>query len=422
MFNSTKKVILIASLTSLITSVVIVGLMVGIFRIYILKRINQVPPSIIREIVKTETDQKILEEIKNLSSRDIREEKIVEIVKKAGPSVVSIVASKDLPIIEQSFTSPFDNLPNGEFFKQFFPGLQVPQQRQKGTEKKQVAAGTGFIVSTDGLILTNKHVVSLNDVEYTVLNNKGEKFAATVLARDPVQDLAILKIKKTDLIPLALGDSENLEVGQTIIAIGNALGEFENSVSVGVISGLKRNISASGGGITESLENIIQTDAAINQGNSGGPLLNLKGEVIGINVATVIGAQNIGFSIPINNAKRDISNVKATGKISYPFLGVRFMILDKTLSDKNNLPVEYGARIIRGDNSADVAVTPGSPADKAGLKENDIILEFDGLKITTENPLNKLIGKKSVGDTVALKILRDGKETIIKVILKERKN
>ena len=418
---STKKVIILTILTSLVTSILATGFIVGFFRIDILKRFGQIQPSIIREIVKVETDQKILEEIEKLSSRDLREEKIIDIIKKTGSSVVNIVASKDLPVFEQFNTNPFEGTPNGEFFKQFFPNFQVPQQRQNGTEKKQVSAGTGFIVSSDGLILTNKHVVSLDDVEYTVINSKGEKFPAKVLARDPVQDLAIIKIKKNNLTPLVLGDSEKIEVGQTIIAIGNALGEFENSVSVGVISGLKRNISASGGGVMESLENIIQTDAAINQGNSGGPLLNLNGEIIGINVAMVIGAQNIGFAIPINSAKRDIESVKVTGKISYPFLGVRYKILDKTTADKNNLPVEYGAWIIRGDKPTETGVTPGSPADKAGLKENDIILEFDGIKITEENPLSKLVGKKSVGDTVNLKVFKGGKEVIIKVVLKERK-
>ncbi|MBI3458705.1 trypsin-like peptidase domain-containing protein [Candidatus Azambacteria bacterium] len=415
-------------LTSLITSILVAGLIVGFFRVDILNKFGKIPPSIIREIVKVETDQKIIEElekIKNLSSRDSsrdpREEKIINLVKKTGGSVVNVIASKDLPVFEQSFVNPFEGTPNADFFKQFFPGFQVPQSRQKGTEKQQVSAGTGFIVSSDGLILTNKHVVSLDDVEYTVLNNKGEKFPAKVLARDPVQDLAIIKIEKNNLTSLVLGDSEKLEVGQTIIAIGNALGEFENSVSVGVISGLKRNISASGGGVTESLENIIQTDAAINQGNSGGPLLNLDGEVIGINAATVIGAQNIGFAIPINNAKKDIASVKVTGKISYPFLGVRYTILNKENSAKNNLSVEYGAWI-RGNSSTEPAVTPGSPAEKAGLKENDIILEFDGIKITEENPLNKLVGKKSVGDTINLKVLKGGKEVTVKVILKERKN
>ena len=340
------------------------------------------------------------------------EKAIISAVKEVSPSVVSIIITKELPIIEEYWISPFE-----EFFG---PGIEIPQYRQKGTKKQEVGGGSGFIVSEDGLILTNKHVVSDEEADYTVLTNDGEKFSATILARDPVQDLAIIKIKSDKkLKPVNLGDSSALQIGQTVIAIGNALGEFRNTVSVGVISGLGRTISASGGGMVETLEDVIQTDAAINQGNSGGPLLNLKGEVIGINSATVIGAQSIGFSIPINKAKRDIEQIQKTGKIVYPFLGVRYVLITEAIKEKNNLPVDYGAWVTKGDQG-EPAVTSGSAAEKAGLKNEDIILEFNGEKITTDNSLAKIITKYNPGEKVVLKILRDKKEKTIEVVLGER--
>jgi len=251
------------------------------------------------------------------------------------------------------------------------------------------------------------------------------------LARDPVQDLAIIKIEQEittnhngeseikPFIVAKLGDSSNLQIGQTVIAIGNSLGEFRNTVSVGVISGLGRTITASGGGLIETIEDVIQTDAAINQGNSGGPLLNLKGEVIGINTATVISAQNIGFAIPVNKAQKDIEQVKKIGKIVYPFLGIRYILINEEIQKENNLPVNYGAWIISG-SEGELAIFPGSPAEKIGLKENDIVLEFNNEKISLENSLAKIIMKYNPGDKVKLKILRGNKEKIVTVILDER--
>ncbi len=418
--NDLKKILIITILISFLTSVLVAGLITGISEINFSKKIGTIEPSITKKETVREPEE-IIKEIKYLP-QTTNEEKIISIVKKAEDSVVSIVASRDLPVIEQFFINPFEGTPNEEFFEQFFKEFGIPQQRQNGTEKREISAGTGFIVSPDGLILTNKHVVSLENVEYTVVSNTGEKYPAKVLAKDPIQDLAIIKIEKNGLKTIPLGDSNKIEVGQTVIAIGNALGEFENTVSVGVISGLRRNIVASGGGISETLEDIIQTDAAINQGNSGGPLLNLKGEAIGINTAMVAGAQNISFAIPIEKAHKALSDVKTKGKITYPFLGVRYLIINKTIAEKNNLTVDYGAWIIRGDSPTEPAITPGSPAQLSGLKENDIILEFDNIKITTKNNLAKLIAQKSVGDTVTMKVLKDGKEITIKVTLAERKS
>lgn len=354
-----------------------------------------------------------------------QEELVVAAVKKATPSVVSIIITKDLPVMEQYFQE-YNPFGNDDFFKQFFgedffAPFQIPQYRQKGTEKKEIGGGTGFIVSSDGLILTNSHVVSDTEAEYTVLTNEGEKISARVLARDPIEDLAVLKIERNNLPVVELGNSDNIQIGQTVIAIGNALGEFRNTVSVGVISGLKRSISANTSfGQKENLSEVIQTDAAINPGNSGGPLLNLKGQAVGINVAMAQGAENIGFSLPINKAKRDIEQVKQKGKIVYPFLGVRYIVINSQIKEQNNLPVDYGALILRGENENELAVIPGSPADKAGLVENDIILEINGQKITQESPLVQLIMKYQPNETVSLKILHQGQEKTISVVLGEK--
>jgi len=363
----------------------------------------------------------------NYLNRNDYEKQIIQTVKKSSPAVVSIIVTKDLPVLEKYYQE-WDPFGGDEFFKRFFGDdffspfkFRIPQYRQKGTEKREIGGGTGFIVSPDGLILTNRHVVADKEAEYIVLTNKGEKLEAEVLARDPVQDIAILKVKGQNLPTLPLGDSDNLQIGQTVIAIGNALGEFRNTVSVGIISGLKRSITAQSGlGETERLSEVIQTDAAINRGNSGGPLLNLKGEVIGINVAMAMGAENIGFALPINLAKRDLAQVKATGKISYPFLGVRYVLINENIQKKNNLSVGYGALIVRGKDASEPAVIPGSPADKAGLEENDIILELNGQKITQENDLAKLIQKYNVGDVIELKVLHKGREKILRVKLGER--
>lgn len=345
------------------------------------------------------------------------EEAVIKAVESASNGVVSIIISKDLPVIEQCPYNPFGDLP--QEFQQFFGPFEFYQPCQKGTKRQEVGGGTGFVVSSDGLILTNKHVVSDTKASYTVLTNDGKKYSAQVLARDPVQDLAIVKINTNNLTPLKLGDSDKIRLGQTAIVIGNALGEFRNTVSVGVISGLSRTITASGQGFSETIEGVIQTDAAINQGNSGGPLLNTKGEVIGINTAMVSGAQNIGFAIPINRAKRAIESVKKTGKIVTPYLGVRYLLINDEVKEKQNLSVNYGA-LLRGSDEGP-AIMPNSPAQKAGLQTEDIILELNGQKITSENSLASLIQKYQVGDTITLKVLRNGKELTLQATLEERK-
>ncbi len=365
--------------------------------------------------------QKIIE--KEYTPQTTQEEAIIKAIENVSPAVVSIVITKDVPIIEQYFVNPFGEEWPFEF--------QIPQYRQQGTEKREVGGGTGFIVSEDGMILTNKHVVLDEEADYTVFTNDGKNYPAKVLARDPVQDLAIIKIDQEKVIneqgsfllktfsTAKLGDSDKLQIGQSVIAIGNALGEFRNTISVGVVSGLGRTITASGGGLVETIEDVIQTDAAINKGNSGGPLLNLKGEVIGINTAMVEEAQSIGFAIPVNKAKKDIEQVKTLKKIVYPFLGVRYVLITEKIQEENNLSVNYGAWVVKG-SEGEAAVYPDSAAEIAGLKENDIILEFNGEKITTENSLAKIIQEYNPGDKVTLKILRDKKEQILQLTLGER--
>lgn len=347
------------------------------------------------------------------------ERAVIEAVKRVSPAVVSITVSKNVPIIEQCPYNPFGNLPPE--FREFFGGddFFFSQPCQKGTELRQVGSGSGFIISSDGLIVTNKHVVFDKDASYTVFTNDGKKYDAKVLARDPSQDLAVVKISANGLPTVKLGDSDSLELGQTAIAIGNALGEFRNTVSVGVISGLSRTVTAAGPGIgAETIHGVIQTDAAINPGNSGGPLLNLRGEVIGINTAVASGAENIGFAIPINAAKRAIDSVRRTGEIQTPYLGVRYITVTPEIMKKQNLPVDYGA-LIRGSEDGP-AVIPGSPAARAGLLAEDIILEVNGRKINSENPLGAAIARFGVGETVTLKINRGGKELTLQATLEKR--
>lgn len=292
-----------------------------------------------------------------------------------------------------------------------------------GRTYETTGGGTGFIITQDGLIVTNKHVVSEENAKYKVYTADGKEYDATIVAKDPAEDLAVIKIDATGLPTLELGDSDSVNIGQWVVAIGNALGEFSNSVTVGVISAKDRHITASDslGGQSEELTGLLQTDAAINSGNSGGPLVNLKGQVIGINTA-VADAQGIGFAIPINSAKKAIESIKKTGEIKRPMLGVRYVTINKELAKANNLSVDYGAWILPGTNRTDTAIVSGSPADKAGLEENDIILEIDGQKLDENNTLSSVLADCDVDQTVTLKVLHDGTEKEVKVKLVELKN
>lgn len=334
----------------------------------------------------------------------------VEVAKKVCPAVITIVITKDLPKVEGFYLFPF----GGEEF--FFPKLK------KEKEKTKIGGGSGFIVSPDGFVLTCNHVVSDPSADYTVILDPKRKFKAEVLARDPLVDVAILKIEGKNLPYLELGDSNKIELGEEVLAIGNPLGEFEDTLSAGIISGLSRKITAYGGMPFKatSLRGLIQTDAAINPGNSGGPLVNMEGKVIGINTAMVVGAQNIGFAIPINYAKAVLEEVKKYGKIKRPFLGVRYVILNKAISEANKLPVDYGALIVR-ETLGESAIVKDSAADKAGIKEYDILLEANGEKINEENTLADVLAKYKIGDEITFKILREGKEIYLKAKLEEKK-
>lgn len=336
---------------------------------------------------------------------------IIEIVKRACPAVVTIVISRDLPKIEGFYFFPYGSQ---EFV--------VPKMKKGKREKTKIGGGSGFIVSPDGYIITSNHVVAERDADYTVIYEPNKTYPAKVISRDPINDVAILKINIKNFPYLELGDSDKIELGETVIAIGNALGEFHDTVSTGVVSGLSRYITAFSGlsRHAEMLRGLIQTDAAINPGNSGGPLVNIEGKVIGINTATVMGAQNIGFAIPINYAKKDLEEVKKYGKIKRPFLGVKYIILNKEIADKDKLPVDYGALIVR-EVLGESAIIPGGAAEKAGLKEFDIILECQGEKITEENPLSHILQKCEVNQEISLKVLRASKEINLKAKLEEKK-
>ena len=315
---------------------------------------------------------------------------VIDVVKKVSPSVVSITSK---------------SVSTG-----FFGARQ------------QEGAGTGIIVSSDGLILTNKHVVSDANASYTVVDSTGKEYKdAQVISRDPFNDIAFVRIKATGLSAADIGDSGAVKVGQRVVAIGNALGQFQNTVTDGIISGVSRGVQAgeqSGAGATEELQNLFQTDAAINPGNSGGPLVNLGGQVIGINTAVAgQGAQNIGFAIPINEVKSQISSVKEQGHIVRPYLGVRFVPLTRDVASSLKLSVTEGA-FIKGSDSAP-AVVVGSPAAKAGIKDGDIITKVAGDTINITNSLQSLVSKHKVGDKITLTLIRDGKTITVDVALEE---
>jgi serine protease Do len=348
------------------------------------------------------------------------ERSIITAVQKAQPAVVSIVITKDVPIIERFYEdipNPFFG-PFGDFFSPF--QFRVPSLREQGTQRQEIGGGSGFLISADGMIVTNRHVVDQQGAQYTVFLNDGTKYDAQVVARDPVNDIAILRIQTNNLPFLEFTDSDRLQVGQTVIAIGTALGEFRNTVSVGVISGLSRSIIAGNNlGQSEQLEEVIQTDAAINPGNSGGPLLDLTGKVVGVNVAVALGSENIGFALPANLASSIVESVEQTGKISRPYIGVRYIPITAAIQEANNLSVDYGVLVSPGQSSAELAVMPGSPADKAGIEDGNIILEFDGQRLDANTSLASLVRQKQVGETVRLKVLSQGQERDILLTLDE---
>lgn len=319
---------------------------------------------------------------------------VIDVAEKVSPSVVTVsVKTPEQRIIQ---FSPFGGFREGT----------------QGGEDQDI--GSGFIISKEGLIVTNKHVVSNKDASYKVITQDEKEYEVIEVSRDPNNDVAIIKIDagSDNLTPVELGDSDNLKVGQFVVAIGTALGEFRHTVTTGVISGLGRGITAGSvyEGFVEELDNVIQTDAAINPGNSGGPLLNSLGQVIGINVAVAQGAQNVGFAIPIGVVKGSLGTFNETGKFpAKPFLGVRYQMLSQRSALLNEVP--QGAYIVE--------VVQGSPAEEAGIKIDDIITKFDTKELKDDLLLSDLINSKKPGDRVEIEIWSEGETRTVTAILKE---
>lgn len=420
-------VLLVSFMTSLVTGIVTVTL-VAQGPVPITDTVHRVVEKTIEKVVPAEpqsataaaagSDGQEKEAVRVITQEDL----VVETVSTVSPAVGSVIATKDIPVLERVYVDPFgENSPLKEFFPpDILRDFLVPQLRQNGTQKQEVSSGTGFFVSADGLILTNRHVVADTKATYTMILNDESRLDVDVLARDPIYDIAVLKVRTADrkFSFISFGDSDSIKVGQNVIAIGNALGEFRNTVSVGVVSGLQRTVVASGGASTETLQGLIQTDAAINPGNSGGPLLDLVGAAIGINTAVAEGAQNVGFALPINLAKKAVEDVRTVGRIQYPFLGVRYIVLNDRIKEERKFLVNYGALLVRSET--DPAVLPNSPAAKAGLTEGDIILEFAGERVTEKRSLAELILEHEVGETVRLSVMRDNKTLTVDVVLGER--
>lgn len=313
---------------------------------------------------------------------------VIDTVNKVGPSVVTI--SRDLPPQANSYDlSPFSVF-----------GFNAPVE---STDPEPQSIGSGFIVSKDGLIVTNKHVVSDSSAKYEVVTNNNKRFEVLQIYRDPLNDISILKIDPSKnlgqtLKPVTLGSSSNLKVGQFVIAIGTALGEFPNTVTTGVISGLGRGITAGDYFDAEELDNVIQTDAAINPGNSGGPLLNSSSQVIGVNSAVAVGGQNIGFALPIDAIKASLDNFNKTGQFNRAFLGVSYRVIDNDLAKENEIVA--GAYI--------QSVVSDSPAEKAGISQGDIVTKVDGKALTSEYQISNAVSGKKVGDSLRLEVWKDG--------------
>jgi 2-alkenal reductase len=334
-------------------------------------------------VFKSEVSQKLISE----------ENVVISVAENVSPSVVTVSAQ-----------SPKRRVLN---FNPFGGGFSSSIE---GGEPQDI--GSGFIVSADGVIVTNKHVVSDTGVTYKVITKDGSEYDVQEINRDPSNDLAVLKINANGLSPVNLGSSSELKAGQFVIAIGTALGEFRHTVTTGVISGLGRGITAGSAyeGFVEHLDDVIQTDAAINPGNSGGPLLNSAGEVIGVNVAVAEGAQNIGFAIPIDIVKNQLGTFNSTGKFpAKPFLGVQYQMIGKESAILNEVP--------QGAYVTDVII--GSPADTVGILMGDIITKLDNESIQDDNSLANIIADKVVGSSVDIEIWRDGKTLKLSASLTE---
>lgn len=352
------------------------------------------------------------------------EQRTLDVVRQTVPAVVSISISKEIapgrrPTVQNLFPDLFGEEP--PFF--FEPRITTSTPSARRTQKVVVGGGSGFFVSQDGYVITNKHVVSDKDAEYTVVTQDQKKYPAKVLALDPTLDLAVLKVEGSDFPFVTFGDSDAIVVGQTVIAIGNALAEFQNTVTKGIVSGLNRRIEAGdqGSAGTGVIEQAIQTDAAINFGNSGGPLLDLMGQVVGVNTAVSQDAQSLGFALPSNVIRHALESVQKNGRIVRPWIGIRYVQIDEEFAKKNNVTSTYGVLISKGPTAADVAIIPGSPAEKAGLVEKDIILSCNGIKLDGQRSLAAIIAGLDPGHVIRLQVLHKGQEKTIELTLEERK-
>lgn len=288
------------------------------------------------------------------------------------------------------------------------------------------SAGTGIILTADGLIITNRHVVPAGTTNVSVTLPDGTTLSNVKVVGRTNQndslDVAFLKVQDTKgekLVPAQLGDSSAVKIGDSVVAIGNALGQFQNTVTAGIISGHGRSVQASdsNGASSENLDDLFQTDAAINEGNSGGPLVNIDGQVIGINTAVAGDAQNIGFSIPINDVSGLIKTVEQTGVLQRPYLGVVYVSLTDDIAKHYNLSVNRGAYVPMSSDLGQPTIVSGSPADKAGIKEGDIITKINDTAIDANNSLTSILGKYNVGDKVTLSVVRGSKTLTITVTL-----
>ncbi|NTW22022.1 PDZ domain-containing protein [Candidatus Falkowbacteria bacterium] len=331
------------------------------------------------------------------------QEATVRAIKKVSPAVVNID-------VYQNVKTPLILLGSG---------TSTTESR-----KEKVGSGTGFLISSDGLLLTNKHVIEVQDAskaEYKVIMQNGKQYYAQLIGKDPLNDLAILKIFDKNLPFVELGDSDKLAPGISVIAIGNALGVYQNSVTKGIVSGLNRDIIASDqAGSPENLGNVIQTDAEINFGNSGGPLIDLEGKLVGINVAVDASGSSIGFAIAVNDAKPVIKSAREVGRIVRPRLGVRYVMITPDIAREKKLTLSNGALVDNG-GSGQPAVATGSPAEKGGIKAGDIIIEANGTKIEGRNTLLSVTQKFKPGNVLNLKIWRNGKTIKAAVTLDEFK-
>lgn len=339
-----------------------------------------------------------------------------EVYKKASPAVVSVVALKDL--------SDYYNQFSFFGFPQVSEELNPPSSEEGEPNLSEVSSGTGFIITPDGLVMTNKHVVEDESAEYVVVLSDGTELEAEVLDKDTLNDIALMQIVGEDerlgnLPFLEFADSDQLQIGDPVAAIGNALGEYSNTMTVGVVSATGRKVIASSGTMSESLVNLIQTDAAINPGNSGGPLLNLEGKVIGMNTAIYVTASNIGFAIPANDIATVLASYQEFGRIVRPFVGVRYIPVTPAIQKRFEIDVEAGVLVIGDQNAGTPGVVPDSPAEKAGLKEGDVILAVDDKELSENYTLSNAIAGYLVGETVTLKIWREGKILSIQLKLEE---